>query len=102
VEDDLVIAESIRRHFESWGCQTRCVSDFGIVLGEFADFDPQLVAAGHLPAPFSTATNGAAPSAASLRSPIIFLSSASDNMNIVMAMNLGGDDFIKKPSISRF
>ena len=29
--------------------------------------------------------------------PIIFLSSASDNMNIVMAMNMGGDDFIAKP-----
>ena len=29
--------------------------------------------------------------------PIIFISSASDNMNIVMAMNMGGDDFIAKP-----
>ena len=29
--------------------------------------------------------------------PIIFLSSAGDNMNIVMAMNMGGDDFITKP-----
>ena len=29
--------------------------------------------------------------------PILFLSSASDNMNIVMAMNMGGDDFIAKP-----
>lgn len=29
--------------------------------------------------------------------PIVFLSSASDNMNIVMAMNMGGDDFIAKP-----
>ena len=31
------------------------------------------------------------------RVPILFLSSASDNMNIVMAMNLGADDFIAKP-----
>ena len=29
--------------------------------------------------------------------PVMFLSSASDNMNIVMAMNMGGDDFIAKP-----
>ena len=29
--------------------------------------------------------------------PIVFLSSADDNMNIVMAMNMGGDDFIAKP-----
>ena len=29
--------------------------------------------------------------------PIIFISSAADNMNIVMAMNLGADDFISKP-----
>ena len=29
--------------------------------------------------------------------PVIFVSSASDNMNIVMAVNMGGDDFIAKP-----
>ena len=27
----------------------------------------------------------------------MFLSSASDNMNIVMAINMGGDDFVAKP-----
>ena len=30
--------------------------------------------------------------------PVIFISSASDNMNIIMAMNMGGDDFVAKPS----
>ena len=29
--------------------------------------------------------------------PVIFISSASDNMNIIMAMNMGGDEFIAKP-----
>ena len=29
--------------------------------------------------------------------PVIFISSAADNMNIIMAMNMGGDDFIAKP-----
>jgi DNA-binding response OmpR family regulator len=29
--------------------------------------------------------------------PIIFISSATDNMNIIMAINMGADDFIAKP-----
>ncbi len=96
VEDDLVIAESIRRHIESWGCQTRCVSDFGNVLGEFADFDPQLVLL-DISLPFFNGYHWCGAIRRVSQVPIIFLSSASDNMNIVMAMNLGGDDFIKKP-----
>ncbi len=97
VEDDAVIADVVERHLSGWGYQVRQCRDFEHVLEAFAAFDPQLVIPWTSPCPFSTATTGAAPSGKVSKVPILFLSSASDNMNIVMAVQMGGDDFVAKP-----
>ena len=96
VEDDSAIAGAIARHMESWGCTVHCVENFQKVLGEFVAFDPQLVLL-DISLPFYNGFHWCNEIRRLSKVPIIFISSASDNMNIVMAMNMGGDDFIAKP-----
>ena len=96
VEDDNIIAKSIKRHIETWGCEAECVTDFENVLSAFVAFDPQLVLL-DIALPFFNGYHWCAEIRKISKVPIIFISSASDSMNIVMAVNMGGDDFIAKP-----
>jgi DNA-binding response OmpR family regulator len=96
VEDDAAMAETMARHLENWGNQVHIVEDFQNVLGEFAAFDPQLVLLDVM-LPFYNGYHWCSEIRRRSNVPVVFLSSASDNMNIVMAMNMGGDDFIAKP-----
>ena len=96
VEDDATIAEAIRKHIQSWGLEARCVEDFRNVLAEFAELDPQLVLL-DIALPFYNGYHWCGEIRKVSQVPIMFISSAGDNMNIVMAMNMGGDDFIAKP-----
>ena len=96
VEDDMVIAKAIEKHIETWDCQARCAVDFKDIMAEFHDFEPDLVLL-DIGLPFFNGYYWCTQIRAVSKVPIIFISSASDNMNIVMAMNMGGDDFIAKP-----
>lgn len=96
VEDDETIARLIKKHLEKWEYEVSTVQDFGNVLGEFAACDPQLVLL-DIRLPFYNGYHWCAQIRQVSKVPIIFLSSVSDNMNIVMAMNMGADDFIPKP-----
>ena len=96
VEDDETIARLIKKHLEKWGYEVSTVQDFGNVLGEFAVCDPQLVLL-DIRLPFYNGHYWCTQIRQVSKVPIIFLSSVSDNMNIVMAMNMGADDFIPKP-----
>ncbi len=96
VEDDAVIAQAMCRQIKLWGLEARCARNFQDIIGEFREFDPQLVLL-DLMLPFYGGYHWCAEIRKISKVPIVFLSSASDNMNIVMAMNMGGDDFISKP-----
>lgn len=96
VEDDTVIAGEMKHHLEKWGYEVRCVEDFGNVLAEFAALSPQLVLM-DIGLPFYNGYYWCAQIRQISQVPIIFVSSAGDNMNIVMAVNMGGDDFVVKP-----
>ena len=96
VEDDRVIAAAVKRHIESWGCEARVVQDFRNVVKEFVAFDPHLVLM-DISLPFFNGYHWCREIRNISKVPVIFISSASDNMNIVMAMDMGGDDFIAKP-----
>lgn len=96
VEDDEIIARSVRRHLESWDYKVACAQDFSAVLAEFSAFAPQLVLM-DIKLPFLNGYHWCAEIRKISTVPIIFLSSAADNMNIVMAVNMGADDFIAKP-----
>lgn len=96
VEDDTVIAEEIARHLGMWGLETVVVQDFGQVLAEFTRQSPSLVLM-DISLPFYNGYYWCREIRKVSKVPVIFLSSASENMNIVMAMNMGADDFIAKP-----
>lgn len=96
VEDDETIARLIKKHLEKWEYEVSTVQDFGNVLGEFAACDPQLVLL-DIRLPFYNGYHWCTQIRQVSKVPIIFLSSVSDNMNMVMAMNMGADDFIPKP-----
>ena len=96
IEDDAVIASAMKKGLEVWGYEVECVSDFKNVLSDFARIDPQLVLL-DISLPFYNGYHWCGEIRKFSKVPIMFISSASDNMNIVMAMNMGGDDFIAKP-----
>lgn len=96
VEDDEIIARSIREHLQAWNYDVCCVEDFSNVVAEFVRFDPQLVLMDNT-LPFFNGYHWCSEIRKISKVPVIFLSSAADNMNIVMAVNMGADDFIPKP-----
>lgn len=96
VEDDETIAHALERQIALWGLEARCASDFAHVLEEFTSYDPHLVLL-DLMLPFYGGYHWCSEIRRQSKVPVVFLSSAADNMNIVMAMNMGGDDFIAKP-----
>lgn len=96
VEDDGTIAEEMGRFLIKWGYEVEAVSDFGEVLAHFVRFSPQLVLM-DIGLPFYNGYYWCSRIREISQVPVIFISSASDNMNVVMAVNMGGDDFIAKP-----
>lgn len=96
VEDDRVIAQTLASHLCRWDYETKCVEDFKNVAKEFRQYDPQLVLL-DIMLPFFNGFHWCQEIRRFSKVPIVFLSSANDNMNIVMAMNMGGDEFIEKP-----
>ncbi len=96
VEDDRGIADAIAAQTALWDMETVCVKDFRRVMAEFAACAPQLVLL-DISLPFFDGYHWCREIRSVSKVPVIFISSAADNMNIVMAMNMGADDFIAKP-----
>lgn len=96
VEDDRGIASAVQQQISSWGLEAKCVEDFRNVLAEFSAYDPHLVLM-DISLPFFNGYHWCSEIRKASKIPIVFLSSASDNMNLIMAINMGGDDFIPKP-----
>lgn len=96
VEDDMTIAHTLASHLGKWDYEVRCAKDFKNIRELFEKFDPQLVLL-DIMLPFFNGFHWCQEIRKISEVPIIFLSSANDNMNIVMAMNMGGDEFIEKP-----
>ena len=96
VEDDKTIANAVKKHVETWGYQAYATQNFQNVMEDFAREHPQLVIL-DITLPFYNGYHWCSEIRRTSSVPILFLSSASDNMNIVMAVNMGGDDFIAKP-----
>ena len=96
VEDDQSIAKSLKILLEDWGYHAMTTTQFDDVMSSFYAYAPDLVLLDiHLP--YYNGFHWCANIRSVSKVPIIFISSQSDNFNIVMAMNMGGDDFISKP-----
>ena len=96
IEDDAGIASAICDQTAMWDMETRTVRDFRNVAAEVADFSPHIILL-DIKLPCFNGFHWCTEIRKFSRVPIIFISSESDNMNIIMAMNMGGDDFIAKP-----
>ena len=96
VEDDRGIAEGVREQAEAWDITAHIVTDFHNVMAEFSRFDPHMVLL-DISLPFFNGYHWCGEIRRVSNVPVIFISSAADNMNMIMAMNMGADDFIAKP-----
>lgn len=96
VEDENAIAQAEKEHLEKWDFSVHCVKDFKNVLSEAADYQPDLILL-DIKLPYYNGFYWCSEIRKSSKIPIIFVSSADDDMNIVTAMDMGGDDFIAKP-----
>lgn len=96
VEDDRGIAEGVREQAEAWDITAHIVTDFHNVMAEFSRFDPHIMLL-DISLPFFNGYHWCGEIRRVSNVPVIFISSAADNMNMIMAMNMGADDFIAKP-----
>lgn len=96
VEDEEIIAKSIQKYLKSWGYQVKIVEDFHNVLEEILAFQADLLLL-DLYLPFYNGYYWCEKIRRISTIPIVFLSSATDNMNIIMALSKGADDYIEKP-----
>lgn len=96
IEDEIDIATAIANSLSSYGFETKTIEDFSRIMEAFTEFDPHMVLL-DIKLPYFDGYHYCTQIRKISRLPIIFISSASDNMNIIMAMNMGGDDFVTKP-----
>ena len=96
VEDDNTIAQTLKKYLEGWDFEVRTAVDFREITAEYFDFMPHLTLL-DIGLPFHNGFYWCEQIRRKSKAPVIFLSSANDNVNIVFAMNMGGDDFIAKP-----
>lgn len=96
VEDDETIAERIFQQINMWGYDAYLIKDFQQVMQEYSEINPDIVLM-DINLPFYNGYHWTTEIRKVSKVPIIFLSSTADNMNIIMAINLGADDFIAKP-----
>lgn len=95
-EDDDGIANAIIKRLSEWEFEVKRVDNYRDVIGEFKAFDPHIVLL-DISLPFYNGFHWCSEIRQISKCPVVFISSASDNLNIVTAMNMGGDDFIAKP-----
>lgn len=96
VEDDETIVSVIQQHLANWGMECFAINDFQRVFEQFQEFQPDLVIL-DISLPFFNGFYWCQEIRRVSEVPIIFLSSAKDQMNQVMALNLGADEFVEKP-----
>lgn len=96
VEDDKVIAEEIKRHLNFWNYEIKIAEDFQNIFDDFKSFHPDLVLM-DVSLPFYNGYHWCKIIRKNSKVPILFISAADENLNLIMAMDLGADDYLTKP-----
>lgn len=96
IEDDLTIAEVLSNSLVQWGYTVTIVEDFSRIMEQFCKETPDLVLL-DISLPFYNGYYWCTEIRKISKVPVIFISSNTSNMDIVMAINMGGDEFITKP-----
>lgn len=95
-EDDASISSALKKGLTEWGFEVKCTENFRTVAAEVTEYSPHIVLM-DISLPFCNGFYWCGEIRKTSKIPIVFISSAADNMNIVTAMTMGGDDFIAKP-----
>ena len=95
-EDDKVIAEEIERHLNFWNYEIKIAEDFQNIFDDFKSFHPDLVLM-DVTLPFYNGYHWCKIIRKNSKVPILFISAADENLNLIMAMDLGADDYLTKP-----
>ena len=93
VEDDKVIAEEIKRHLNFWNYEIKIAEDFQNIFDDFKNFHPDLVLM-DVSLPFYNGYHWCKIIRKNSKVPILFISAADENLNLIMAMDLGADDYL--------
>ena len=96
IEDNPAISQAICDHLTMWGYEAKAVNDFSRVMDDFDQFSPHLTLL-DIGLPGRNGYHYIGEIRKRSKAPVLFISSAADNLNIVTAIELGGDDFIPKP-----
>ncbi|MCH5138739.1 response regulator transcription factor [Clostridiaceae bacterium UIB06] len=96
VEDDLRLYKEIEEGLTKWGFNPVAVKNFEEILNEFVQNKPELVIM-DINLPCFDGFYWCQKIREVSKVPIVFLSSRNTNMDIIMAVKMGGDDFITKP-----
>ena len=96
VEDDKTISQLVAKNLTNWVYQVQEVKDFQTILKQIDDFQPHLIIL-DISLPFFNGYYWCQEIRKTSRVPIMFLSSHDQPMDIVMAINMGADDFVTKP-----
>ena len=96
VEDDLVIAESLANELSKWNYEVNVVENFDQIMEDFRETEPQLVLL-DINLPTLNGFHWCQEMRKESNVPIMFISSRTDNMDQIMAIQMGGDGFIEKP-----
>lgn len=95
-EDDDSIAGAIAERLTAWDFEVFRSENYRDILSDFEEFSPHIVLL-DISLPFYNGFHWCGEIRRVSKCPVVFISSASDNLNIITAMNMGGDDFIAKP-----
>ncbi|AER21824.1 TPA: response regulator transcription factor [Streptococcus suis] len=96
IEDDKTISQLVAKNLINWGYQVQEVKDFQMVLEQMEEFQPHLILL-DIGLPFFNGYYWCQEIRKTSRVPIMFLSSHDQPMDIVMAINMGADDYVTKP-----
>ena len=96
IEDDQSIFEIVQQRLQQWGFTVKGVKDFQAVMDDYRTFAPNLVMI-DIQLPAYDGFHWCREIRAESNVPILFLSSRDHPMDMVMAMQMGADDFVQKP-----
>jgi DNA-binding response OmpR family regulator len=96
VEDDITIANIISDNLSRWGYETKIAKEFSDIFSEYVEFKPDLVLL-DIVLPLYDGYYWCGKIRQESKVPIVFISSKDSDMDILMAINMGGDDYVKKP-----
>ncbi|MCI9994695.1 response regulator transcription factor [Clostridioides difficile] len=96
VEDDVSLKNIIAKCLTKWGHDVHQIENLENIIEEFKNYNPELVLL-DINLPFYDGFHWCNEIRKISKVPIIFISSRNSNLDVIMGVNLGADDYIQKP-----